>query len=211
MPSLRSRDSSPTHRSAPLALTSATVTPSTPAAPPLRRTIRHASKRKSSLHTLSASAWNRKSGSPFAFACSTVWSFRTLTADPLRLSSVAKSLPPFRTARNSGPLPSTGVTRRPQYYGPIRHPAGPVCPSRGPGCRVHGTDRASRVAALPISHTCRRQYPGGNQPVLVSFTSRPASGLPLTVGGSAPALPVSRPAQRSFAFRPAWSLNPLPT
>ena len=50
------------------------------------------------------------------------------------------------------PLSSTGITPRLQYYGPLRHPAGPACPSRGPGCRVHGTGRASRVALrLPSS------------------------------------------------------------
>ena len=50
-----------------------------------------------------------------------------------------------------------------QYYGPIRHPAGPACPSRGSGCRVHGTGGASRVATHSIFHTCRRHYPGGNR------------------------------------------------
>ena len=37
----------------------------------------------------------------------------------------------------------------------------------------------------------------------------PAIGLPLFHGGSTPALPVSRPARRSFTFRPACSLNRL--
>ncbi len=134
------------------------------------------------------------------------WSFRTL-ADPVRLAPVVMSLPPFRTAPNSGPLPSTGVTPRPRYYGPIRHPAGPACPSRGSGCRVHGTGGASRVATHSIFHTCRRHYPGGNRPVLSSLSSRLASGLPLNSGGSASATPVSRPARRSLAFRPAWSLS----
>ena len=31
------------------------------------------------------------------------------------------------------PLPSTGITRLPRYCGPLRHPAGPACPSRGSG------------------------------------------------------------------------------
>ena len=104
-------------------------------------------------------------------------------------------------------LSSAGVTPRLRYYGPLRHPAGPACPSRGPGCRVHGTRRVSRVAALSIFHACRRQYPGGNRPVRLSLSSRPAVGLPLFTGGSAPALTVSRPARRSLAFRPAWSLS----
>ena len=36
-------------------------------------------------------------------------------------------------------------------------------PHGAPVCRVHGTDRASRVAAHSIFHTCRRPYPGGNR------------------------------------------------
>ena len=59
------------------------------------------------------------------------------------------------------PLSSTGITRRPQSYGPLRHPAGPACPSRGSGWSVRSTDRASRVATLPLFHACRRHYPGG--------------------------------------------------
>jgi len=80
-------------------------------------------------------------------------------------------------------------------------------PARCPSCRVHGTGRASRVAAPSIFHACRRQYPGGNRPVCPSLSSRPADGLPLFTGGSAPASCVSRPARRSLAFRPAWSLS----
>ena len=59
------------------------------------------------------------------------------------------------------PLSSTGITRRPQSYGPLRHPAGPACPSRGSGWCVLTTDRASRVATVPLFHACRRHYPGG--------------------------------------------------
>ena len=61
------------------------------------------------------------------------------------------------------PLSSAGITPRLQSYGPLRHPAGPAFPSRGSGCRVHGTDSASRVATHSIFHTCRRHCPGGNQ------------------------------------------------
>ena len=57
--------------------------------------------------------------------------------------------------------PSAGITRRPRYYGPLRRPAGPACPSRGSGWRVPATDRVSRVATIPLYHACRRHYPGG--------------------------------------------------
>ena len=59
------------------------------------------------------------------------------------------------------PLSSTGITRCPQSYGPLRHPAGPACPLRGSGWCVHTTDRASRVATVSPLHACRRHYPGG--------------------------------------------------
>ncbi len=58
-----------------------------------------------------------------------------------------------------------------------------------------------------LFHACRRQYPDGNGSVPVSLASPSANGLPLLTGGSASVLPVSRPARRSLAFRPAWSLN----
>ena len=92
---------------------------------------------------------------------------------PLHAGFVGKATPaglrPSVIPPHLRPLSSTGITPRLQYYGPLRHPAGPACPSRGPGCRVHGTDRASRVAALSIFHACRRHYPGGYRPVLVAL------------------------------------------
>ena len=115
---------------------------------------------------------------------------------------------PFPT---QGPFPRRALPRVLSTAGPSATLPAQACPSRGPGCRVHGTDRASRVATPPILHTCRRHYPGENQPVLVSLASRPAGGLPLSCGGSAFAMTVSGPARRSLAFRPAWSLSRLPT
>ena len=113
---------------------------------------------------------------------------------PLHAGFIGKATPaglrPSVIPPHLRPLSSTGIAPRLQYYGPLRHPAGPACPSRGSGCRVHGTVRASRVAALSIFHTCRRHYPGGNRPVLLSLASRPVSGLPLLLGGSASAFAV---------------------
>ena len=142
---------------------------------------------------------------PFTYACDA----SELSA-PLR-GFIGKATPagfrPSVILPHLRPLSSTGVTPRPRYYRPLRHPAGPACPSRGSGCRVHGTDWASRVATPSIFHACRRHYPGGNRPVLTSLSCQPVGGLPLFSGGSASASPVSRPAQRSLTFRPAWSLN----
>ena len=73
-----------------------------------------------------------------------------------------RPLPPSCAIPKPRPLRSAGVTRPLRYYGPIRHPAGPGCPSRAPGGRVRATDGASRVASVPLSHACRRQYPGGD-------------------------------------------------
>ena len=70
------------------------------------------------------------------------------------------SLLPSDIAPRLRPLSSTGITRRLQYYEPLRHPAGPAGPSRDSGWCVHTTDRASRVASIPLLHACRRQYPG---------------------------------------------------
>ena len=121
---------------------------------------------------------------------------------PLHAGFIGKATPaglrPSVIPPHLRPLSSTGITPRLQSYGPLRHPAGPACPSRGSGCRVHGTGMASRVATPSIFHMCRRHYPGENRPVLSSLASRPVGGLPLSCAGSASALTVSRPARRSL-------------
>lgn len=76
---------------------------------------------------------------------------------------------PSRFALEVRPLSSTGITRRLQSYGPVRHPDGPACPSRGSGWRVRATDRASRVATSSLFHACQRHYPGGSGSVLMSL------------------------------------------
>ena len=83
---------------------------------------------------------------------------------------------PSRISPHLRPLPSAGIARRLQYCGPLRHPAGPACPSRGSGWRVHATDRASRVATPPLFHACRRHYPGGTG--RCSFRSLPGRWQP---------------------------------
>ena len=105
----------------------------------------------------------------------------------------------------------------PSFHG--RYPASPVLQASPPPCRPSlaltscrfgaclTTHRASHVATLFPFHACWRHYPGVSRSVPASLASRSANGLPLLTGGSAPASPVSRPARRSLAFRPAWSLN----
>ena len=116
------------------------------------------------------------------------------------------SLPPCCTLLEPRPLPSAGVTRLLRYYGPLRHPAGPGWSSRIPGWRVRATVGASRVAAVSLLHACRRQYPGGTGRCCVARFPTAAS-LPRFNGGSASALPVSRPARRSLSLPPACSLS----
>ena len=60
---------------------------------------------------------------------------------------------------------------------------------------------------LPSSPSMQRHYPDGSGSVPASLSSPSANGLPLKPGGSASVLSVSRPARRSLAFRPAWSLS----
>ena len=167
-----------------------------PAVPPLRRVARP-------VHALTAPS--------LVSPAPSLTHVMLRSSPPLRAGFVGKATPaglrPSVIPPHLRPLSSTGITPRLQSYRPLRHPAGPACPSRGSGCRVHGTDRASRVATLSIFHACRRHYPGGNRPVLSSLSSQPANGFPLITGGSASALSVSRPARRSLAFRPAWSLS----
>ena len=90
------------------------------------------------------------------------------------------------------PLPSTGVTRLPRYYGPIRHLTAP-----GPsvtGIRLAVPGHAARLPVLRALSlcTCCRHYPGtatGGPALLI----RPAiSAFPERVVGSACASSFSR-------------------
>ena len=116
------------------------------------------------------------------------------------------SLPPCCAPLELRPLPSAGVTRLLRYYEPLRHPAGPGWSSRFPGWRVRATVGASRVAAVSLFTHAAASTPA--EPVGALVARFPtAVSLPRIVGGSASALSVSRPAQRSLALRPACSLN----
>ena len=142
---------------------------------------------------------------------------------PLHAGFVGKATPaglrPSVIPPHLRPLSSTGITPRLQYYGPLRHPAGPACPSRGSGCRVHGTDSRVRgwrgalsVATLSIFHACRRHYPGGNRPVHSSLSSRPVGGLPRDVSRRVDFRNNRFEACSAFTRVPAsaaWSREPL--
>jgi hypothetical protein len=107
------------------------------------------------------------------------------------------------------PLSSTGITRLPRYYGPVRHPTRPGLALAG--CQLTAraaTARVSRVAYDLRVQTCRRPYPGGT-PGTFRSTSTDDSGLPHPLAGSAPTLAFSRPARRSRKLRPVCSRGRL--
>ena len=101
------------------------------------------------------------------------------------------------------PLPSTGVTRLPRYYEPLRHPSQPSLSLAS--CQlIHTaiTAGTSRVAHRPLCLHAVANTPAGLLELVRSYCST-NFGLPRNRGGSAPALTFSRPAQRSLTLRPA--------
>jgi len=127
------------------------------------------------------------------------------TASALRLSSISGLTSPARTCR-SPTLRLPPHSDRRMVHG---ESGWLTSLSAGTFTRQHSTSwpGAPRVAASSILPTCQCQYPGGNGAVHPSLASRIAIGLPLINGGSAPALPVSRPARHSRVFRPAGLLS----
>ncbi len=148
------------------------------------------------------------SDDPFTFAC-----------DASGVSDPFTGVSGFRHSRDPSPFGHRSSPEAPSLH---RHyPASPVLRASPPPCRPSlpltgsrfgaclTTHRASHVAASFPFHACQRHYPGGSKGVPASLASPSVFGLPHFSGGSAPALPVSRPARRSLAFRPACSLNRL--
>ena len=92
------------------------------------------------------------SDDPFTFACDA-----SGVSGPLpgfQAFATPGTLPPSVTAPHLRPLPSTGITRLLQYYQPLRHPAGPASPSRGPGS-VHASPPTGLPMLLPSSPSMR--------------------------------------------------------
>jgi hypothetical protein len=106
-------------------------------------------------------------------------------------------------------LPSTGVTRFPRYYEPLRHP-------RAPGLSLTGFRLviADHALGLPVFRalslsTCRRHYPGAASERIASLISSRRISLPRK--GCRVGLRIvlfeacSRLARRSLASRPGHS------
>jgi hypothetical protein len=108
-----------------------------------------------------------------------------------------------------GPLPSTGITRLPQYYEPFRHPSQPG-PSLTSCQLIHTaiTAGTSRVVYGPLCLHAVAITPAGLMESC-SLVSSINFGLPRNRAGSAPALVFSRPAQRLLTLRPACSPDRL--
>src|SRR5467141_3201275 len=108
-------------------------------------------------------------------------------------------------------LPSTGVTRLRRYCKPLRHPSQPGLSLAS--CQlIHAaiTAGTSRVAYGPLCLHAVANTPAGLLELVRSYRST-NFGLPTNRGGSAPALSVSGPAQRSLTLRPARSPSRLAT
>ena len=102
-------------------------------------------------------------------------------------------------------LPSTGVTRLPRYYEPLRHPRAPSLSLTGFRLVI-----ADHALGLPVFRalslcTCRRHYPAQRLNVSLRSFHPDVSVFPDRVVGSTCALSFSRIARRSLALRPAHS------
>ena len=118
------------------------------------------------------------------------------------------NLPSFHTScvcLEPRPLPSTGITRLPRYYGPLRHPKSPgtsltsfrlLIPEHAKGLPV--------LRALSLC-TCCRHYPGAATDGLALLIRSAISAFPERVVRSACTSSVSRLTQRSLTLRPAHS------
>ena len=132
----------------------------------------------------------------------------TLLADlSLRCHQLSHSPLISRLTNGRESLPSAGITRLQRYCGPFRHPAWPGLPLTG--CRLARARHLAGFPALrllPSSMHATASTPAKPTGARVAGFPTVAS-LPRDSGGSAFAWPVSRPARRSPALRPARSLN----
>ena len=114
-----------------------------------------------------------------------------------RLAPLSRPLSPSQAYPKSGPFPPPALPGIAGTTSLSATPYGPDCPSRVSGWCLSTTAGASRVASdllvyvpPPLPRRDRWMH------ALLSFSSD--GGLPRSSDGSAPALPFSRPAQRSF-------------
>src|SRR5437867_266380 len=102
-------------------------------------------------------------------------------------------------------LPSTGVTRLPRYYEPLRHPRAPSLSLTGLRLVIAGHALGLPVFRALSLCTCRRHYPGAASERIFRSFHPDVSVFPDRVVGSTCALSFSRIARRSLALQPAHS------
>src|SRR3984893_18535613 len=118
---------------------------------------------------------------------------------------ISKSFTTYCVCLELRSLPSTGVTRLPRYYEPLRHPKAPSLSLAGFRFVI-----ADHAMGLPVLRTlslctCCRHYPGAAAGRILRSAHPAVSAFPERVVGSACALSFSRIAQRSLALRPVTS------
>ena len=123
-----------------------------------------------------------------------------------RLSPLSLSFSSATDLLELGSLPSTGVTRLPRYYEPVRHPRRPDLSLAGVRLGFRSPPMGLPVLQqLPVCRHAVTITPVGPLDLIVHdeglsttsvFTSD--GGLPRYTGGSAPTLKLSRPARCSL-------------
>ena len=122
-------------------------------------------------------------------------------------SATPAGVRPSRAPPHLRPLPSTGITRLPQYCGPLRHPAGPACPSRGSGWRVPRHRQGFPCCHHPPLPCVPPSLPRRSRPVRASLASRPVAAFPVIRAGRPPHRPFRGLLDVHCALRPTWSLS----
>ena len=118
---------------------------------------------------------------------------------------ISRSLTTSSVCLELRPLPSTGITQLPRYYGPLRHPS-------APGLSLTGVQLIipDHALGLPVLRalslcTCCRHYPGAAAGCIPRSSHPAVSAFPGRVTGSACTSTFSRLARRALALRPAHS------
>jgi len=140
---------------------------------------------------------------PFTYPCITKFVIFCYCKAKKNETPVFSRLAAFSELRS---LPSTGVTRLPRYYEPLRHPIAPGLSVTGVRL-VFAPDHAMGLPVLHRSSSCMHAVANTPaEPQGARFALFPSGcGLPRCCGGSASASDLSRPARRSPALRPAHS------
>ena len=106
-------------------------------------------------------------------------------------------------------LPSTGITRLPRYYEPLRHPSAPGLSLAGVRLIIPDHTHGPPVLHTLSLCTCCRQYPGAATGRRLRSSHPAVSAFPEIAVGSACTSTFSRLARRSLALRPAHSRRHL--